>query len=420
MAHLAALGGTPVRTRSFPKWPEFGPPEEAALRRALHGPYWGLFGRGEIERFQQRFAACQQTRYAVAVANGTVALRMALLAAGIAAGDEVIVPPYTFIATASAVVECNATPVFADVEPDTFNLDPAAVAAAITPRTRAIIPVHMGGLPADMDALAEIARRHDLVLIEDAAHAHAAEYKGRRTGSLGHLGCFSFQSSKNLTCGEGGAVLTSDAALHESVRSIANCGRRPEGPWYAHHVISGNYRITEFQAALLNAQLDRLEEQAQRRERNARALTLRLAQIPGIRPQALPPYPVRHAYHLYLLRYDPDVFGAPRAAFLSALKAEGIPASEGYPVPLYEQPLFTNRAFGPYSSCLASRPGFRYADVACPGSARLCRTEGVWLYQSLLLGPPEDMDDIANAFEKLYNHRGELATLARQLDGQQA
>ena len=415
MPALAILGGTPVRTRPFPKWPEFGPPEEEALRNALHGPYWGLFGHGEIERFQQRFAEYQHAKYAVAVANGTVALRIALLAAGIRAGDEVVVPPYTFLATASAVVECNATPVFVDVQLDTFNIDPGAVEAAITPRTRALIPVHLGGLPADMDALLAIARRHDLVVIEDAAHAHGAELNGRRLGSLGHLGCFSFQSSKNLTCGEGGAVVTSDAQLFERVRSIHNCGRRPEGPWYAHHTLSGNYRITEFQAALLNCQLDRLEEQTQRRERNALALTRRLEHIPGICPQVRPAPPIRHAYHLYILRYDPVTYGVPRAVFVKVLEAEGIPASAGYPIPLYQQPLFAQRDFGPYSAVLASRPEFDFADVRCPNCERLCAAEGVWLYQSTLLGPPEDIADIARAFEKVYEHRQELVEAARKV-----
>ncbi len=411
MPALAIAGGTPVRTAPFPKWPVIGPPEEAALLRALHGPYWGLFGRGEIERFQQRFAEFHQARFGVAVANGTVALRMALLAAGIEAGDEVIVPPYTFLATASAVVESNAVPVFADIDPDTFNLDLAAVAAAITPRTRAIIPVHLGGLPVEMDALNALAAQHKLTVIEDAAHAHGAEYRGRRVGSLGQLGCFSFQSSKNLTCGEGGAVLTSDERLFERVRAIYNCGRLPKGDWYDHHIISGNYRITEFQAALLNAQLDRLEDQCRLRERNALALGRRLTRIPGIRPQQRPDYPIRHAYHLFLFRYDDEVFGAPRAIFLEALKAEGIPASPGYPMPLYRQPLFADEAFGPYS---AAHPARRFRDVSCPACERICAREGAWLYQNVLIGGDADVNDIATAFEKVYEHRGELADFARR------
>ncbi len=420
MSVLAALGGAPVRNRPFPRWPEIGPTDEAALLRALHGAYWGLHGRGEIERFEARFAEYQQARHAVAVASGTVALRIALLAAGIRAGDEVLVPPYTFLATASAVAEANATPVFVDIDPDTFNLCPRAAAAAVTPRTRALIPVHIGGLPAEMDELLALARRHNLVVIEDAAHAHGAEYRGRRVGALGHLGCFSFQSSKNLTSGEGGAVVTDDPALAARVRSIHNCGRVPDGAWYEHHTISGNYRITEFQAALLNSQFDKLEEQTRRRERNALRLYERLRQVPGIRPQARPTYPHRHGNHLFLFRYDAAEFGAPREVFLRALEAEGIPASPGYPLPLYRQPLFANGDFGPYSAAFDRHPDLSYAAVHCPNCEEICGGAGAWLYQNVLLGTPEDTDDIARAFEKLHAHRRELRELAARPPSREA
>jgi dTDP-4-amino-4,6-dideoxygalactose transaminase len=408
MAQLALLGGDPIRTQPFPRWPVFDDAERDALLRALHGRYWGLYGDGEIERFERRFAEYQETQFATAVVNGTVALRIALLAAGISAGDEVIVPPYTFVATASAVLECNATPVFADVDPATLNLDPAAVAAAITPRTRALIPVHIGGLPCEMDELCALARAHDLVVIEDAAHAHGAEYKGRRVGGIGQLGCFSFQSSKNLTCGEGGAVLTSDPRLHERVRAIHNCGRAPQGAWYEHHLISGNYRITEFQAALLNTQLDRLEAQVQQRERNALSLQAQLAAAPGITPQRRPAYPIRHGNHLFHIRYDAAQFGVPREIFLRALRAEGVPASSGYPVPLYRQPLFASAQFTPYG---AVQPRVPYDQVQCPNCERLCATEAVWFYQSVLLGTAADVADIARAIAKLYECRAALRTV---------
>src|SRR5262245_21446298 len=202
---LSLFGGTPVRTRSFPAWPVTGAGEEERLIRALRSGKWGRLDGREVEEFERRFAALQGTRFCIGVVNGTVSLRLALLAADLPAASEVIVPPYTFLATASAVIEANMVPVFADVETETFNLSPGAVEAAITPRTRAIIAVHLGGQPADMDALLAIARRHDLVLIEDAAQAHGAANRGRPVGTLGHAGSFSFQSSKNLTCGEGGA-----------------------------------------------------------------------------------------------------------------------------------------------------------------------------------------------------------------------
>ncbi len=263
---LALFGGTPLRTKPFTQWPIFGVAEEERLLRTLRSGNWGRLDGSEVSEFERRFAAMHACTHGIAVANGTVSLRVALLAAGIRAEDEVIVPPYTFVSTATAVVEANAVPVFADIDLNTFNLDPAAVSAAVTPRTRAIIPVHFAGQPADMTAISAIAREHGLAVIEDAAHAHGARYQDRPAGSLGHMGSFSFQSSKNLTSGEGGIVTTNDDGPAESCRSIQNCGRVPDGLWYEHHVVSGNYRLGEFQGAVLNCQLDRLEAQANTRE----------------------------------------------------------------------------------------------------------------------------------------------------------
>jgi len=403
---LALLGGTPIRTRPFPSWPIYGEAEEQRLLRTLRSGNWGRLDGDEVSQFEHRFAAMHGCRHAVAVANGTVALRIALLAADIRAGDEVVVPPYTFVATATAVVEANAVPVFADIDLDTFNLDPEAVRRAITPRTKAIIPVHFAGQPADMDALMATGREHDLIVIEDAAHAHAASYRDRPAGSLGHLATFSFQSSKNLTSGEGGIITTNDAALADACRSIQNCGRVPDGVWYEHHVVSGNYRLGEFQGAILNCQIERLEEQTNVRDRNGRALASRLAKLPGLHPQARPNDCTRHSYHLFMLRLDSAAFGASRAAVLRALQAEGIPCSAGYGYSLPDQPLFRNKAFGPYLADAA--PGLDYAAVHCPSSDLICREQAVWLGQSLLLGDASDIDDIAHAFEKVYEHRDAL------------
>lgn len=409
---LAVLGGQPIRTAAFPGWPVFDKSDEDALLCVLRSRRWGRSGDGEIERFEQRFAAAHGAKYGLAVTNGTVALRVALMAIDIHAGDEVIVPPYTFLATATAVLEANATPIFADIEPDSYNLDPAKIEAAITPRTRAIIPVHFAGLPADMDAILRIAARHNLAVIEDAAHAHGGSYRGRPIGSIGHLSCFSFQSSKNVNSGEGGMVLTSDERMYEVARSFHNCGRRPDGPWYEHHIMSGNYRITEFQAALLNAQFERLAGQFEQREANGRYLAKRLAHVPGIAMQKGREQNVRHAYHLFIFRYDERVYGVPKRTFVRALSAEGIPASEGYPLPLHHQPLFVNRAFGPYTGCFTARPNFDYRTVVLPVAEHACAAEGCWLYQSVLLGTKADMDDIVRGFEKVYEHRHELKAVS--------
>lgn len=403
---LAIFGGEKVRMRPFPAWPVFGPEEEERLLRTLRSGKWGKLHGEEVAEFERRFAAMHGCKHGVGVVNGTVSLRIALMAAGIRAEDEVIVPPYTFLATATAVIEANAVPVFADIDLATFNLDPTAVEAAITPRTRAIIPVHLAGQSADMDALMAIAEKHNLKVIEDAAHAHGAAYRDRPTGSLGNLSSFSFQSSKNLTSGEGGIICTNDAALAAACRSIHNCGRLESGLWYEHHVISGNYRLGEFQGAVLNAQLDRLEEQTRTRDRNGRYLAARLARLPGIHPQKRPPECTRHSYHLFLLRIDSGVFGASRAIILKALQAEGIPVSGGYALPLYRQPLFLNKAFGPYLAQASTRLDF--TKVNCPNCETICAQQGAWLEQSLFLGTQSDMDDIARAFEKVYEHCGAL------------
>jgi len=403
---LALFGGKKVRERPFPAWPVFGVEEEQRLLTALRSGKWGKLNGDEVAEFERRFAAMHGCKHGIGVVNGTVSLRVALMAAGIRAEEEVIVPPYTFLATATAVVEANAVPVFADIDLETFNLAPAAVEATITPRTRAIIPVHMAGQPADMDAIMAIARKHKLVVIEDAAHAHAASYQGRPAGSLGHLSSFSFQSSKNLTSGEGGIIITSDDKLAEACRSIHNCGRIAGGLWYEHHVMAGNYRLGEFQGAVLNAQLERLEEQTRTRNRNGQYLAGQLSRIPGIHPQKRPPDCTRHSYHLFLLRIDAQEFGAPREAILQALLAEGIPICGGYALPLYRQPLFLNRAFGPYLPQAAAR--LDYGAVRCPNCERICAEQGAWLEQSLFLGDRSDMDDIARAFAKVYENRAAL------------
>ncbi|HOB76467.1 MAG TPA: DegT/DnrJ/EryC1/StrS family aminotransferase [Phycisphaerae bacterium] len=406
---LAIHGGKPVRSEPFPAWPVYGPEEERKLVEVLRSGKWGKQDGQEVATFERRFAEYCGARHGIAVNNGTISLQIALLAAGIKAGDEVIVPPYTFLATASAVLMCNAMPVFVDLDLDTWNIDPKRIEEAITPRTRAIIPVHFGGLPADMDAIMAIARRHNLIVIEDAAHAHGAEYKGRRCGSIGHFGSFSFQSSKNLTCGEGGIITTNDDELAAQCRSIHNCGRVAGGPWYEHHVIACNYRMNEFQGGLLNCQLDRLDDQIKTREANGDYLAERVRRIPGIIPQVRTGECTRHGYHLFLVRVDPAQLGMSRETFVNAVKAEGIPISPGYPFPLYRQPMFMNAAFGPYTGYQTSGRGMNYREVRCPQTETLCYEQGIFMVQQLLLGTRKDMDDIVAAFEKVYENRAELA-----------
>lgn len=391
-----------MRNRPFPAWPVSGEEEECAISRVLRAGRWG---RGEeVERFEEAFAEMHGCRFGVAVTSGTVALRIALWAAGIEAGDEVIVPSYTFLATASAVVEQNAAPVFADVERATYNLDPAAVEAAVTERTKAIVPVHFAGAAADMERIAATAAKHRLIVIEDAAHGHGGSYRGRGLGSFGHAGCFSFQSSKNLTCGEGGIVITNDESLAAEARSLHNFGRRPGRPWYEHSMMSSNYRMTEFQGAILNAQLARLRDQTAQRAANAARLAKRLRQIPGIEPQTRSDEEVVKAYHLFLFRYSAEAFGVPRSVFVRALEAEGIPATEGYLRPLHQQPIFKDGRQGPYTG---AHP-IDYAKTSCPVAERACASEGAWMLHNVLLGTEADTDAIADAFQKVWEHRVRL------------
>ena len=406
MSKLACLGGSPVRSRPFPPWPIVDHSDENALLNVLRSGKWGRHQGNITEAFEQRFASYQGARFGIGVVNGSVAIRLALHAAGIQPGDEVILPAYTFFSTASSVVEVNAIPVFVDISPDTYCLDPGAIEAAITSRTRAVIPVHFAGQAAAMHEIMDIAGRYRLIVIEDAAHAHGADYRGKRLGSFGEMSTFSFQASKNLTCGEGGIILTSDERYERMCRSLHTCGRFPDSAWYEHHVLGGNYRMNELQAALLCSQMDRLEEQVRVREANGSFLNNELSKIPGIRPMQRGFGKSRHGYHLYIFRYDAIAFhGLPRQIFLKALNAEGIPCSSGYDRPLYKQPVFLERAFGPYLSKVVTYPD--YAQISLPVSEQACQ-EACWLAHSLLLGNQNNMVELVEAVNKVYKYHQEL------------
>ena len=405
----ALLGGTPVRRQPFPDWPVAGAEEERALVDLVRSGSW--FRGQNVAAFEKAYAALTGAKGCLAVANGTSALITSLAALGVGPGDEVIVPPYTFVATVNAVLLMHALPVFVDTDLETFQIDARKVEAAITPRTRAIIPVHLGGAAADLDTILEVAARRGVPVIEDACQAHLAEWKGRRVGSFGRTGCFSFQASKNLNSGEGGAVLSNDDAIIEDCFRFHNNSRaRRGGGGFSYRGNGANLRMTEFQAALLLAQMTRLEEQASTRDRNGAHLTSLLQQIPGITPARMYEGCTRNAYHLYMFRYDAAQFaGLPRAAFLKALAAEGVPASGGYS-PLNREPFLEDtlgtrgyQAIYPAKRLQAWREGNR-----CPQNDRLCG-EAVWLTQTMLLGPRGDMDDIAEAIRKIQSHAGRLA-----------
>jgi len=414
MAKLALNGGRPVRRKPFPKWPVFDESERKALIRVLKSRSWGGYPapNTEARAFAERFAAYHDARYGICAANGTVTLEVALRAGGIVAGDEVIVPPLTWTATAAAPVYINAVPVFADINPETYCLDPDMVEAAITSRTRAVIPVHLACSVADMDRIMEIAQKHSLLVIEDCAHMHGAKWAGKGVGSIGHLGSFSFQSSKLMTAGEGGIILTSDKELEEKCQSLINCGRKEMGyNTFEGDLFGWNYRIGEFQAAILSVQLERLEEQTRHREANVHYFATRLEEIKGLTPLRRDPRITRFACYEFILRYDGAAFnGVHRDRFAEALAAEGIPCDPYFYTPIYHRGLFPLRA-SEYPAC-RDRYGTKLdpASVSCPVAEKAAYEEAIWFHHSLFTGDQKDMDTILEALIKIKEHLDELHT----------
>lgn len=396
--NLAINGGPKSINKDF-DWPIFDKTEIEAVADVVRSGKWGNPDCGDlVKEFENEFAAFCGTKYALTCVNGSVALRLALIAIGVRPGDEVIIPPYTFIATSTIVLEANCVPVFVDIDPDTYNLDPSKIEAAITKRTKAIIPVHFAGQACEMDKIMAIAKKHKLMVIEDACHGHGAEYKGKKLGSIGDAGCFSFQSSKNLTCGEGGMVVTNDEKLYDMMNSLRNVGRVKGGQWYEHHNLGCNYRLTQLQAVLLTSQLKRLKEQTKKRHENGTYLNSLLEKIDGVKPLSRGMGETIHSYHIYIFKYDKAKFNnLPKSDFAQMLAAEGVPCFMGYPQPLYKQPLFQNKNF----MCYAIPEEVNYTKVCCPVTEKACYEEAVWIMQHAMLGPREDMDKFAQAILKI-------------------
>lgn len=407
---LAVLGGAPVRSAPFPSWPVIDEREEKALIETLRGKRWNRIGGSYVEKFEKVWAERTGARHCLATSSGTSALVCSMNALEIGPGDEVIVPVYTFVATVNPVLLQHALPVFVDTDRETFQIDASKIERAITKRTRAIIPVHLGGAVANLDAILPIAKKHKLFVVEDACQSHLAEWRGRKVGTYGDLGCFSFQASKHLNSGEGGAVISDNAALIEICKSFHNQGRGELNARMVYVRNGDNRRLTEFQGALLLAQLTRLEDQAKTREQNAGYLTKLLREIPGAIPAKMYEGCTRNAYHLYMFRYDAQAFsGLARERFIRALRAEGVPCSSGY-TPLNKEPFLKDT--------LGSR-AFRYiyspkviAELEernrCPENDKLCE-EAVWFTQNALLGSKTDMDQIAEAIRKIQKQASLLA-----------
>ena len=405
-SRLALLGGSPLRTRPWPRWPARSEDEERAVLAALRDGDWGGFPlpNERSARFAQAFAVRHDSPFALPVANGTVSLEIALQALGVEPGAEVIVPAYTFEATASAVLFAGAVPVLADVEPDTYCLSPDAVEAAIGQRTQAIVPVHLAMVVADMDRIGEIAARHGLAVLEDCAHAHGARWRGRSVGALGDAGSFSFQTSKLMTAGEGGIVTTRDAKVLDGLHALANCGRQRPGREGDRPVVGHNYRMTDLQAAILEVQLARLDQQHERRARNFELLAAGLREVPGLAPLRVDERITTQAIYQVVLRYDAQAWdGLHRDRFVAALAAEGVPCEGVFYESLAESPLLPPDA-ARYPAWAAARKH----PPACPVAHRAAYRESVWLSHHLLLGEAADVDDILAAIVKVRGARHEL------------
>ncbi|MCY3591865.1 MAG: DegT/DnrJ/EryC1/StrS family aminotransferase [Acidobacteria bacterium] len=408
---LALLGGTPVRAEAWPQWPARGAEEERALVAALRDGDWGGFPlpNERSAAFAAAFAERHDCGHALCVANGTVSLEAALQAMGVEPGAEVIVPAYTFEATASAALFSGCVPVFADIDPETWCIDIEAAAALVTERTQAIVPVHLAMTIADLDAIGKLAEKQGLAVLEDCAHAHGARWRGRGVGSWGDAGSFSFQTSKLMTAGEGGIVTTSDDALLDRLHALVNCGRQRPGAAEPTHVIGHNYRMTDLQAAILEVQLGRLDEQHLVRRRNASRLRAAIEDIDGLTNLRIDDRVTTQAIYQFVFRFDGKAFaGIDRDVFVAALQAEGVTADgrfyESLPVSGLLRP--DSARYPAWSAALAGAP-----PADCPNAESAAYRESVWLPHQLLLGTETDVDDIVEAVLKVQRSADDLAGL---------
>lgn len=409
-AKPALLGGPKAHPTTFPGWPIVGKPEENALLEALRSKKWGRLNGKAVAHFEDEYKNLTGAKHCLGVSSGTSALYTAMGALDIGPGDEVIIPAYTFIATYNVVVLNYGLPRFVDTDIESFQIDANKIEGAITPQTKVIMPVHIGGSPADMGSILELGKKHNLPIVEDACQAPMAEWKGEKVGTLGLTGAFSFQSSKNLTSGEGGALLTNDKQFADACYDFHNQGRYVSDPNDPYSPTRGtNLRLTEFQGNLLLAQMTRFTEQVQRRWENAAYLTSLLNEIPGIHPAKLYEGVTKSAYHLYMFRYDKREFQQmDRSKFLKALVAEGIPCSGGYGMMNKEKYVTDLAKNKHYLKVYGEKTMSDWLEQNhCPQNDQLCE-EAVWFTQTMLLGSRKDMEQIAQAVQKIRKHAGDL------------
>jgi len=412
-SELAVKGGNPVRTKGWLKWPVWNSDAEKPMISVLRSGNWYRGNGTKGNEFEKKYADLIGTKRAIATASGTAALETVLHVMGVDAGDEVITSPYTFIATYNVIFNQKALPVFADTDQETFNINPHKIEEKINDRTRAILPVHILGLPADMNRINAIAKKNDLVVIEDACQAWLAEYEGKKCGTLGDIGCFSFQNSKHIPSGEGGAIVGNDDAIMDLCHSYHNCGRafgKTMSEFRGYPFRGGNKRMTEFQSVILISQMERAISDADKRLENALYLDSKLKEIPGIIPYKLAEGATRSAYHLYPFRYKKEHFDdLPREKFLAALSAEGIPCSGGYGQQYFDGLIEEALNSRGYKRLFSEQRLNRYREELrnLPDNDQLTR-EAVWFSQRMLLADRKDMDDIIHAVQKVYENRKQL------------
>ncbi len=420
MTQLAILGGEKTRTDPYPEWPVWDQRDIDAVTDVIKSGRWGgfPFPGPKTAELAKKFAEMQGGGYAVPMANGTITLEVALRAAEIGWGDEVIVPAYTFQATASAPMAAGAIPVIVDVDQNNYCLDPKAVEKAITPKTKAIIPVHLGSNMTDMDAIMELANKYNLIVIEDCAHAHGARWRGQGAGTIGHFGSFSMQSSKTLTTGEGGILLCRTPEMAAKAASIIDCGRPhalgggPEDDTMDFQV-GGNFRLSEISAALALVGIERFPAQARQREEMAAYMDEALSEIPGVRVLKRDPRHTTRSFYRYIFAITPEEFGVEHDVLCAAMDAEGIECWVGY------EAMHNYQLFQPQKSKLAVPNAypqyFKFSEMNLPEATRACEHEAVWVDEAIFRCGPKGVDDAVTAIKKIQANSAELKKAAQNL-----
>ena len=413
MSQLAILGGPKTRTEPYPNWPVWDQRDLDAVTEVIKSGNWGgyPYPGPKTAELSRKFSEMQGGGYAVPMSNGTVTMEVACRAAGIGWGDEVIVPAYTFQATAAAPMAAGAIPVIVDVDPNTYCIDPKAIEKAITSQTKAVIPVHLGHQMADMDAIMELAEKHNLIVIEDCAHAHGAKWNGQGAGTIGHFGSFSLQSSKTLTTGEGGILLCRTPELAAKAASIIDCGRPHAlggGPedYSMDFQVGGNYRLSEIAAVLALVGLDRFPAQAKQREEMAAYMDESLSEIQGVRVLKLDPRHSTRSFYRYMFAIDPEDFGVEHDALCAALDAEGIGCWVGY------EAMHNYTLFQPQKSRLAVPSAFpehfNFEEMELPEATRACEHEAIWLDEAIFRAGPKGVDDAVAAIKKIQENAKDI------------